>query len=165
MREAADSSDHRVDAAARGPLQKFLELLSDSKARRSVRYGRPDEEERCRDAIHLGEQGARPGGALRGNDAHRCFDGEGDSEFGGEGREPVVPIREHKDLPVVARLEEFLGAAMQEADPGIGRSDDVIFEFQSQLKCAVLRGVEVTEIEDEICVEVTGCPERNEDFA
>jgi hypothetical protein len=54
---------------------------------------------------------------------------------------------------------------MQEADAGISRSDDVIIEFQSQLKCAVLRGVEVAEIENEICLEVTGCPERNEDLA
>ena len=76
-----------------------------------------------------------------------------------------MPVREHKDLPVVACLEEFFRAAMQEADAGISRSDDVIIEFQSQLERSVLGGVEVAEIEDEICVKVTGCPERDEDSA
>ena len=76
-----------------------------------------------------------------------------------------MPVREHKDLPVVARLEELFRAAMQEADAGISRSDDVIIEFEDQLERSVLGGVEVAEIEDEICVKVTGCPERNEDLA
>jgi hypothetical protein len=76
-----------------------------------------------------------------------------------------VPIREHEDLSIIACLEEFLGAAMQEADAGIGCGDGVVIEFEGQLEGAVLGRVEVAEIEDEICVKVTGCPERDEDFA
>ena len=54
---------------------------------------------------------------------------------------------------------------MEQADPCIGADDDVILEVEGELKGPVLRRVKVAKIEDEICVEVTGRPEGDEDLA
>ena len=76
-----------------------------------------------------------------------------------------MPVREHEDLPVVTGLEELLCAAVQQSDSRIGPGDDVTLEVQCELQGAVLRGVKIAEIEDEVCIEMAGCPERDEDLA
>lgn len=165
MGEPADASDHRVDSAAGGALQKFLEFLAEVQAQLFRRYGSSDKHERGRHSVDFGEQGAGPCRSLGRDNAHGRLDREGDPEFGRERRQPVVPVREHEDLAVIAGLEELLGAAMQEPDSGIGPGDDVVLQVERELKGTVLSRVEVTEIEDEIGVEVTGCPEGDEDLA
>ena len=66
--------------------------------------------------VELGEQGPQPHRTDRHLDAEHPLDGEHDAELVGEGAQPVVPVGEHDDLPVVADLEELLDAAVQEPD-------------------------------------------------
>jgi hypothetical protein len=76
-----------------------------------------------------------------------------------------VPVREHEDLAVVTGLKELFCAAVQQPDSRIGPGDDVTLKVQSELQGAVLRGVKIAEVEDEVCIEMAGCPESDEDLA
>ena len=166
MGEPADPGDHRMDAPAGGALLEFLELLAHVQAWRRCGHRGPDEQERGCHAVDFGEQRAGPCRTLGRNDAHCGLDGEGDPEFGREGRQPVMPVREHEDLPVVAGLEELLGTAMEQADPCIGADNDVVVvEVEGELQGSVLGRVEVAEIEDQVGIEVAGRSERDEDLA
>jgi hypothetical protein len=68
------------------------------------------------DPAQLGQGGTQPDRTLRHLQAHQALDGEHHPELVVERRKPVVPVGEHDDLPVVARLEELLGAAVHVPD-------------------------------------------------
>ena len=72
--------------------------------------------------VELGQQGAQPDRPRRHLQAEHPLDREHDAELAAERRQPVVPVGQHGDLPVVADLEQLLGAAVQEADPRLGRT-------------------------------------------
>ena len=71
--------------------------------------------------VELREQGARPDRALGDLHAEHPLHGEDDPELVGEGGQPVVPVREHERLPVVADLEQLLRTAVHRADDRAGR--------------------------------------------
>ena len=82
--------------------------------------------------VELGEQRPRPGRPPRHLHPQHPLDREHHAELGGERREPVVPVREHQDLPVVAHLEELLGPPVQVADHRLAADDPVAVERQPQ---------------------------------
>jgi hypothetical protein len=78
------------------------------------------------DARQLGEQGPQPGRTLWHLHPDQSLDSERRTEFVGERRDPVVAVGEHESLAVVAHLEQFLDAAMEEADLGFAGDDPVV---------------------------------------
>ena len=64
-------------------------------------------------------------------------DGEHDAELVGERRQPVVPVGQHDDLPVVAHLEQLLGAAVHVADDRLRGHDALAVEHEPQPQHAV----------------------------
>ena len=100
--------------------------------------------------VELGEQGTDPGRALGHLHAEHVLDREHDSELGGEGAEPVVPVGQHDDLPVVADLEELLDAAVHVADDRLARDDPLTVERQPQAQHTVGRGVLRTDVEHHV---------------
>ena len=70
--------------------------------------------------VQLGEQRARPHRPLRHLHAEHPLDREHHAELVGERGQPVVPVGQHDDLPVVAHLEQLLRAAVHVADDRLG---------------------------------------------
>ena len=70
--------------------------------------------------VHFGQRRAQPHRTLRDFDAHQAFDRERDAEFVGERGQPVMPVRQHDDLAIVADLEQLLGAPVHVADDRLG---------------------------------------------
>ena len=93
------------------------------------------------DPVQLGEQRPRPDRALGNLHAEHALDGQHDAQLVGERRQPVVAVGEHDDLPVVARLEELLGAAVHVADDRLGVLDALTVEDEPQPEHAVRGGV------------------------
>jgi hypothetical protein len=62
-------------------------------------------------------------------------------ELVAEGRQPVVPVGQHHQLPVVADLEQLLGAAVQEADDRLGGGDPAVLHGERHLQHPVRGGV------------------------
>ena len=102
------------------------------------------------DPVQLGQQGARPRGALRHRDAQHPLGGQDDAQLVAECRKPVVPVGQHDDLPVVADLEQLLGAAVHVADDRLGRDDALAVEHQPQPQHAVRRGMLRADVEDHL---------------
>ena len=69
------------------------------------------------------------------------FADEGHCELAEERSLPVVAVRQHQDLPIVADLEELLGTSMHRADDDPGRSDHIVLGPQPQLDQPGLAGV------------------------
>ena len=91
--------------------------------------------------VQLGEQRPGPDGALGHLHAEHPLDGQHHAQFVGERRQPVVAVGQHHDLPVVARLEELLRAAVHIADDRLGLPDHLAVEHQTQPEHAVRRRV------------------------
>ena len=100
--------------------------------------------------VQLGEQGARPDRPLRHLHAEHLLDGEHHAELVGERRQPVVPVGQHDDLPVVADLEQLLGAAVHVADDRLGRDDPLAVEDDAQPQHAVRRRVLRADVEHHV---------------
>lgn len=80
------------------------------------------------DPVQLGEERARPRRALGDLHAEHVLDREHDAELVAERRQPVVPVRQHDDLPVVTHLEQFLGTPVHVADDRVRRDDALAVE-------------------------------------
>ena len=91
--------------------------------------------------VELGEERAQPHGTLRDLHTEHGLHAEHDPQLVGERREPVVTVREHRDLAVVAHLEELLRAAVHVTDDRLGRDDALAVEDDPQAQHAVGRGV------------------------
>ena len=91
-----------------------------------------------------------PGRPLRHLHAEHPLDGEHHAELGGERREPVVPVGEHDDLPVVADLEQLLDAAVHVADDRLAVDDPLAVEGEPQPEHAVGGGVLRADVEDHV---------------
>ena len=87
--------------------------------------------------VELGEERPDPGRPLGHLHAEHVLDREHDSELVGERTEPVVPVGQHDDLPVVADLEQLLGTAVHVADDRLARHDPFTVERQPQAQDAV----------------------------
>ena len=97
----------------------------------------PEEHQVVEHPVQLGEQRAHPDGALGDLHAEHPLDGEDDAQLVGERRQPVVAVGEHDDLPVVARLEELLRAAVHIADDRLRVLDPLAVEDEAQPQHAV----------------------------
>ena len=100
--------------------------------------------------VQLGEQGAQPHGPLGHLHAEHRLDAEDHPELVAERRQPVVPVRQHGDLPVVAHLEELLGAPVHVADDRFGRDDPLTVEHHPQAQHAVGRRVLGADVEHHV---------------
>jgi hypothetical protein len=74
----------------------------------------------------LGQQGTQPDGTFWHREPHHLLADESDGELAKERSLPVMAIRQHQDLPVVADLEEFFGASVHRAHHDAGRGDHVV---------------------------------------
>jgi hypothetical protein len=95
--------------------QTFTSCMPRRRGRICSREG-AEEGQVAGDAHQLAQQGAQPGGAGRHLQAQHALDGEGDPDLAAGGPEPVVPIGQHEDLPVVAHLEQLLHTPVHIAD-------------------------------------------------
>ena len=100
--------------------------------------------------VQLGEQGAGPDRADRHLHAEHPLGRQDDAQLVGERREPVVPVGQHDDLPVVAHLEELLGAAVHVADDRLGGQDALAVEGEPQPQHPVRGGVLRADVEHHV---------------
>nr|BFF22612.1 hypothetical protein GCM10025732_05770 [Glycomyces mayteni] len=154
--EAADAVVHVVDAAAAGLLHDRLDALAFGERvehrgdRADLQRVGPEEHEVVEDAVHLGERHAQPHGPLGDLDPGEALGGEGHSEFGGERRQPVVPVGQQHDLPEVAHLVELLGAAVHVADDRLAFGDALAVDPQLEPEHPVRGGVLRADVEHHV---------------
>ena len=154
--ESADPVEHVVHPAAGDLLHDGLQLLAlaerveDRGDGAELQRVRADEHQVVEHPVQLGEQGARPHRPLGHLHAEHLLDPEDHAELVGERGEPVVPVREDEDLPVVADLEELLGAAVHVADDRLGPQDALPVEDDAQSQHAVGRRVLRTDVEGHV---------------
>jgi hypothetical protein len=154
--DAADAVEHVVHAPAGRLLHDGLQRLplpervEDGGDRADLQRVRAEEHQVVEHAVELGEQRAEPDGTLGHLEAHHPLDSERDAELVAERGQPVVPVGEHEDLPVVAHLEQLLGAAVHVADDGLGLDDPLAVEPQAQPQHAVGRRVLRADVEHHV---------------
>jgi hypothetical protein len=145
-----------VHASAGDLLHDLLERLSlaegveDRRDRAELERVRPEKHQVVEHPIELGEQRADPGRPLGHFHAEHVLDGQRDTELGAERAEPVVPVRQHDDLAVVAHLEELLDAAMHVADDRLAMDDPFAVEREPQPQHAVGGGVLRTDVQHHV---------------
>ena len=113
------------------------------------------------DAVELGEQGPQPDRTDRDLHPEHRLDPEDDPELGGERGQPVVPVGQDGDLPVVADLEQLLGATVHVADDRLGRDDPLAVEDDLQAQDAVRGRVLGADVEDHVGRGETARPDRD----
>jgi hypothetical protein len=70
--------------------------------------------EQCgRDAGDLAQQRPQPHRSRRDLEAQQLLDGRREGDLGDSRAEPVMAVREHECLAIVAGLEQLLSAAVQ----------------------------------------------------
>jgi hypothetical protein len=102
------------------------------------------------DAGVLGQQGTQPDGPVRYCHSHHLFTGHGHGQLAEEGSLPVVAIRQHQDLAVVADLEQLLRTAVHVADDRLAADDPLAVQGQPQPEYAVRRRVLRTDVEHHV---------------
>ena len=100
--------------------------------------------------VELGEEGAQPHRPDRHLHPEHRLDAEDDAELVGERREPVVPVREDRDLPVVPDLEQLLRAPVHVADDRLGARDPLTVEDDAQPQHPVGGRVLRPDVEDHV---------------
>ena len=115
----------------------LAERVEDRRDRAELERVRAEEHQVVQHPVQLGQQGARPDRAHRDLHAEHPLGGQDHAELVGEGGQPVVPVGQHDDLPVVADLEELLGAAVHVADDRLARRRSLAVEGQPQPQHAV----------------------------
>ena len=154
--EAADPVEHVVHPAAGDLLHHRLQRLAlaerveDRRDRAELDRVGAEEHQVVEHPVQLGEQRAHPDRPYRHLHAEHPLDGEHDAELVGERRQPVVPVGQHDDLPVVADLEELLGAAVHVADDRARRDDPLAVEVSAQPQHAVRRRVLRADVEHHV---------------
>ena len=129
------------------------------RAARRLRRVRAEEGEVAEDPVELGEQGPGPHAARRDLDAGQPLGGQHHAELAGERTQPVMPVGQDDDLPVVAGLEEFLGPAVHIADDRVGRHDPVALQGQPQPQHPVPGRVTGAQVDQQVAaVRITGQP-------
>ncbi len=141
--EAADAVEHVVHPAAGQLLHHRLEGLAlaegveDRRDRAELERVGAEEHQVVQHPVELGQQGAQPDRADRDLHAQHPLDREDDAELVAERGQPVVPVRQHDDLPVVADLEQLLRAAVHVADDRLAVDDPLAVQGQPQPEHAV----------------------------
>ncbi len=87
--------------------------------------------------VQLGQQRPHPHGPLGDLHAEHPLDRHDHAQLVRERGQPVVAVREHHDLPVVAGLEEFLRTAVHVADHRFGADDPLAVQDEAQAQHAV----------------------------
>ncbi len=158
--EAADPVEHVVDPPAGGLLHHRLQRLAlpegveHRRDRADLHRVRAEEHQVVEHPVQLGQRHPQPDRALGDLHAHQPLDGEHHAELVGEGREPVVPVGQHDDLPVVADLEELLGAAVHVADDRLAGDHPLAVEDQLQPQHAVGGGVLRADVQHHVGAEL-----------
>ena len=78
----------------------------------------------------FGKQGTQPDGSLRDFKSHHLLAGHGYGQLAEERGLPVVAIRQHQDLPVIAYLEQLLGPSMHRTHDDAGGGNHVALSPQ-----------------------------------
>ena len=89
--------------------------------------------------VELGQQGPRPDPPRRHLDPGQPFRGQHHAQLAGERAQPVVPVGQHDDLPVVPRLEQLLRAPVHVPDHRLRRHDPVAVQGQPEPQQPVRR--------------------------
>ena len=141
--QPADAVEHVVQAAAGDLLHDGLQFLAlaehvehrcDSAELQRVRA---EEHEVVEHPVQFGEQRARPRRALGHLHAECPLDREAHADLAAERRKPVVTVRQHEDLPVVAHLEQLLRTAVHVPDDRFALRDALAVEGDAQAQDAV----------------------------
>ena len=154
--ETADPVEHVVHPAAGGLLHHRLQLLTLAEGVEDRRDGPElegvgaEEHQVVEHPVELGQQGAGPGGPLGHLHAEHRLDPQHHPELVAERREPVVPVGQHDDLPVVAHLEQLLRAAVHVADDRLGADDALAVDHDPQPQDAVGRRVLRADVEHHV---------------
>jgi hypothetical protein len=122
-------------------LLALAERVEDRGDRAELQRVRAEEHQVVEHPVQLGQQGARPDRALGDLHAEQVLRGEDDAQLVGERGEPVVPVRQHDDLPVVADLEQLLRAAVHVPDDRLAGDDPLAVQGDPQPQHAVRRRV------------------------
>ena len=159
---AAGTDIGRVHARAAGPLvedHQLLALLEAPERRRQradVHRLRGDVQEMREDAADLGIEHADELAAARHGHADEALDRERIGMLLVHRRDIVEPVEIGHGLEVGLGLDQFLGAAMQQADMRIDALDDLAVELQHEAQHAVRGRVLRAEIDREIADIVLG---------
>ena len=104
--------------------------------------------------VQLGERHPQPGGPLGHLHAHQAFHREHHAQLVGERREPVVPVGQHDDLPVVAHLEQLLRAPVHVTDDRLAGDHPLAVEHQLQPQHTVRGRVLRADVEHHVGAEL-----------
>ena len=143
--QAADAVEHVVHPPAGDLLHHGLEhfaltkRIEDWRDRTELDRIAAQEHQVVEHAIELCEQRAGPHRTDRHFHAEHALDSEDDAELVAESRQPVMPVCQDDDLPIVACFEELLRAAMHVADDRIGANDPFTVERQRESQHAMRR--------------------------
>ena len=147
---------HRLQ---RLPLAERVEHRRD---RADLQRVRAEEHQVVEHPVQLGQRHPQPDRPLGHLDAHQPFDGEHHAELVGERGQPVVPVGQHDDLPVVAHLEQLLGAAVHVADDRLAGDHPLAVEGELEPQHAVRGRVLRPDVEHHVGgVEAGAGPDRH----
>lgn len=99
------------------------------------------------DARDLAKQGPDPLGSLGDLDVQELLDGEGEALLVGHHGDVVEAVEVGQGLQIGLVLDQLLGAAVQEADVGIGADDLLAAELENKTQDAVGGGMLGAEVD------------------
>ena len=135
-RQAADPVDHRVDPVAgqpQGLAAQAPRAPRTARARRHVRLPSSRKPQWLRIRVCSASRVRSQTARSRHGEPHHAARRPGRCQLTGERGMPVVPVGQHQDLPVVADLEQLLGASMHCADHDLGPRDHPVLGPQPKL--------------------------------
>ena len=115
--------------------------------RAQVHGQRANDEQMARNPGEFGHQHAYILGAFGHLYVEQAFDGNGKSQVVGGRADVVQPVGQRKDLRIGEVLGQFLGAAVQVADEGVGALDDFPVHLQDEPQHAMGAGMLGSEVE------------------
>ena len=130
----ADPAVGEVEAAAGDPLHQGLDLLplpegvEHRRDRAQLQRVGADEHQVVEDPGPLGHQHPDPGRPLGHLQVHLPLHDQGHAQLVADRRDPVVPVDQGDDLPVVAVLGQLLERAVHVADHRLGVLDHLAVE-------------------------------------
>ena len=107
------------------------------------------------DSGDFSKQGSDVLGTLRDFNIEEFLDSQGEALFIGHHRDVVQPVEVGESLQVGLVLDQFLGAAVEQADVGVGPDDFFAIEFEDESEHAVgsrMLGAEVDSVVADLAV-------------
>jgi hypothetical protein len=82
------------------------------------------------DPVELRQRGAQPHSPFRHLQPHQAFHRQRHPEFVAERGQPVVPVGQHDDLPVVTHLEQLLRSPVHVPDDRLAADHPLAVDHQ-----------------------------------